>query len=98
MRDRMCASIKKRRDMPLTPLSTPNFGAMGKTGSWRIFRPNVDYVKCNGCTLCWIYCPDSAITRREDDKPIIDYDYCKGCGVCANVCPVKAIEMQREEG
>lgn len=88
---------KTRKEMPLTPLSFPTVGSMGKTGSWRTFRPEVDYSKCTRCTLCWIYCPDAAITRREDDSPQIDYDYCKGCGICANECPVKAITMLREE-
>jgi len=83
--------------MPLTPLSNPTFGSMGKTGSWRTFRPEIDYSKCTRCTICWIYCPDSAISRLEDDSPNIDYDYCKGCGICANECPVKAITMHREE-
>ena len=47
--------------------------------------------------MCWVYCPDAAITRGEDDSPKIDYDYCKGCGICANECPTKAITMKREE-
>jgi len=88
---------KSRKDMPLTPISYPTLWSMGKTGSWRTFRPVIDYSKCTKCTLCWVYCPDAAITRREDDSPEIDYDYCKGCGICANECPVKAITMQREE-
>lgn len=88
---------KARKEMPITTLSLPTVGSMGKTGSWRTFRPVVDYSKCTQCMLCWIYCPDGAITRQEDDSPGIDYDYCKGCGICANECPVKAITMEREE-
>ncbi|MBX5320619.1 MAG: 4Fe-4S binding protein [Candidatus Bathyarchaeota archaeon] len=88
---------KTRKEMPLTPLSLPTVGSMGKTGSWRTFKPVVNYSTCTKCTLCWIYCPDGAITRREDDSPEIDYEYCKGCGICANECPVKAITMEREE-
>ncbi|MGA3191214.1 MAG: 4Fe-4S binding protein [Candidatus Bathyarchaeia archaeon] len=93
----MNATTKSRKEWPLTPLSSPTVGSMGKTGSWRTFCPRVDYSKCTRCTLCWIYCPDAAITRREDDSPEIDYDYCKGCGICANECPTKAITMKREE-
>jgi 2-oxoacid:acceptor oxidoreductase delta subunit (pyruvate/2-ketoisovalerate family) len=91
------ATVKSRKEWPLTPLSSPTVGSMGKTGSWRTFRPDVNYSKCTHCTLCWIYCPDAAITRQEDDSPKIDYDYCKGCGICANECPTKAITMKREE-
>ena len=93
----MNATTKNRKKWPLTPLSSPTVGSMGKTGSWRTFRPEVDYSKCTRCTICWVYCPDAAITRREDDSPEIDYDYCKGCGICANECPTKAIAMKREE-
>ncbi|TET64249.1 4Fe-4S dicluster domain-containing protein [Candidatus Bathyarchaeota archaeon] len=88
---------KTRKEMPVTILSVPTVGSVGKTGFWRTFRPVIDYSKCIQCTLCWVYCPDGAITRQEDDSPEIDYDYCKGCGICANECPVKAITMQREE-
>jgi 2-oxoacid:acceptor oxidoreductase delta subunit (pyruvate/2-ketoisovalerate family) len=93
----MNAAPKTRKEMPLTPISYPTVGSMGKTGSWRTFRPEVDYSKCTRCTLCWIYCPDAAIARQKDDSPKIDYDYCKGCGICANECPSKAIVMKREE-
>jgi len=88
---------KKRKELPITPLSWPTVGSMGKTGSWRTFRPEINYSKCTRCTLCWVYCPDAAITRGEDDSPKIDYDYCKGCGICANECPTKCITMKREE-
>jgi len=67
-----------------------------KTGDWRAFRPVVDEAKCVNCLLCWIYCPDSAITRRE--KMIaVNYDYCKGCGICAQECPKQAIKMEEEQ-
>ena len=89
------ASAETGKETPITTLSYPKVG-VGKTGFWRTFRPEVDGSKCTQCTLCWIYCPDGAITREEDDSPKIDYDYCKGCGICANECPVKAITMVRE--
>ncbi|PIX31990.1 ferredoxin [Candidatus Bathyarchaeota archaeon CG_4_8_14_3_um_filter_42_8] len=93
----MSSIPKTRKEMPLTPISYPTVGSMGKTGSWRTFRPEVDYSKCTRCMLCWVYCPDAAISCQEDNSPKIDYDYCKGCGICANECPVKAIAMHREE-
>ena len=78
-----------------TTLSKPVRAAMGKTGSWRVFHPILDTEKCIKCWRCWIFCPETAIRRKE--YPEIDYDYCKGCGVCASECPVDAIEMGREE-
>jgi 2-oxoacid:acceptor oxidoreductase delta subunit (pyruvate/2-ketoisovalerate family) len=52
---------------------------------------------CNRCELCLIYCPDLAITRREDGTGFdINYDYCKGCGICNAECPRGAMMMTRE--
>jgi 2-oxoacid:acceptor oxidoreductase delta subunit (pyruvate/2-ketoisovalerate family) len=67
-----------------------------KTGGWRALKPVLDQSKCIRCLLCWFYCPEPAIKRREDDSVEIDYDYCKGCGICANECPAKAIAMVEE--
>lgn len=80
----------------VTTLSYPKRGAMGRTGSWRVFRPVLDENKCVRCLRCWIFCPESSITRLDDDSVRIDYDYCKGCGICARECPAKAIRMERE--
>jgi len=69
---------------------------MGKTGSWRVFRPTLHKDKCVKCLRCWIFCPEGAIKKNKDGTVSIDYDYCKGCGICANVCKVKAITIERE--
>lgn len=79
---------------PGAVITEPGSSARYETGSWRTFKPVVDAGKCNGCGLCWVYCPDAAIIK---EKPVsIDYRYCKGCGICANECPQKAIEMLPE--
>lgn len=74
-------------------ISRPGQGACGKTGSWRVFRPQVNRDLCNACGICAMFCPDNAIS----DDLEIDLDFCKGCGICAHECPKKAIEMAREE-
>jgi pyruvate ferredoxin oxidoreductase delta subunit len=78
-----------------TAISSPTIGAMGKTGTWRVFRPIIDVEKCIKCWRCWIFCPDGVISRN--DYPSIDLEYCKGCGICAHECPVDAIKMEREK-
>ncbi|MEM3185672.1 MAG: 2-oxoacid:acceptor oxidoreductase family protein [Conexivisphaerales archaeon] len=98
-------SEKKLRIVPLEMI-TSNDGlediiAVGnskvaKTGSWRIFKPVVDYEKCTACTVCYAYCPESALILRQDGKPEIDYDNCKGCLICYRECPPKAINIERE--
>jgi pyruvate ferredoxin oxidoreductase delta subunit len=77
-------------------LLEPGSAMKYKTGDWRAFKPNVDQGKCINCLLCWIFCPDAAIVRKEKFVDV-NYDYCKGCGICANECPVKAITMTEEK-
>ncbi|MCK4538007.1 MAG: FAD-dependent oxidoreductase [Candidatus Krumholzibacteria bacterium] len=51
---------------------------------------------CNYCDNCWVFCPDVAIHRRENEYEI-DLDYCKGCLICVEECPRNALST-REEG
>jgi len=67
-----------------------------ETGTWRAIKPILNKDKCIKCLICWVYCPDNAIKRLEDDYVEINYYYCKGCGICASECPTKAIEMVEE--
>lgn len=76
-------------------MTTPRSSMQTKTGSWRAFKPVIDYSKCVSCAICWSYCPEPAIFLK-DGKYTVDYEYCKGCGICAAECPVKAITMVRE--
>ena len=76
-------------------VETMGYGVLKSVADWRVFRPVVDLDKCTGCRLCWIYCPETAISLVEG-KPEIDYDKCKGCGICVNECPIGAIEFKRE--
>lgn len=76
-------------------LLEPGSALKYETGDWRAFRPIIDEAKCINCLLCWIYCPDAAILRKEK-VVAVNYDYCKGCGICATECPRDAITMTEE--
>ena len=71
-----------------------------KTGDWRTFVPRFVEENCIHCMFCWIYCPDTAVTVKDEKMTGFNYDHCKGCGVCAMECPGKkgnkAIVMEEE--
>ena len=58
-----------------------------KTGDWRVFKPIIDKSACITCRMCWISCPDAAISLDKDGYPTIDYGLCKGCLICEETCP-----------
>ncbi len=88
--DRQRPSYQARHDFSEANLGLRRDDALAEAR--RCFNCGV----CNGCEVCLVFCPDVAITRREDGRFDIDYDYCKGCGVCAEECPRGAIVMTRE--
>ncbi len=79
---------------PGAVITEPGSSQRYETGGWRTFRPIVDEAKCTGCGICWMFCPEAAITRGKPAK--VDLRYCKGCGICSNECPVKAITLKAE--
>ena len=50
---------------------------------------------CNNCDSCWLFCPESAITRVNGGYQI-NLDYCKGCGICAQECPRGVVSLIEE--
>ncbi|RPH80370.1 MAG: 4Fe-4S dicluster domain-containing protein [Nitrospiraceae bacterium] len=68
-----------------------------ETSGWRTFRPVLVPDKCNGCWLCFAYCPEGVISMTKDDKPVIDYAHCKGCQICVHECPTEALVAEREQ-
>ncbi len=80
----------------LIPYSKPGSTVENKTGSWKAFRPKVDFNLCVKCGICHNFCPEG-IMGNPKKAPIIDFEYCKGCSICATECPVKAIIMIREQ-
>ena len=55
---------------------------------------------CDGCGLCWFFCPDNAISLQpegEHFKVKILLEHCKGCGICSQVCPRGIISMLEDK-
>ena len=66
-----------------------------------------DPSKCTGCLKCYMYCPDGAVFKTDNDREAcpanrtdtsvaLDLDFCKGCGICARACAAGAITMVSE--
>lgn len=67
-----------------------------ETGSWRVFRPVINFKKCTHCMFCWLFCPDSSVIVKDSKLVGVDLKHCKGCGICASECPRQAITMEEE--
>ncbi len=105
-----CAAITKRKppqwidipfdkaDISSPSIHIPRSSEKLHTGSWRTQRPVIDLQRCTRCSLCNVYCPDSAISQDKDGYPLINYNHCKGCLICKEQCPVKAIDIKPEHG
>ena len=91
------AELTTWETLPLAGAVHPAGAPRTQTGGLRTGeKPTADLSLCVNCLLCWLYCPDSAVTLSDETFTGFDLDYCKGCGICVDVCPVAAIEMVRE--
>lgn len=70
--------------------------ALRETGAWRTEHPEIDLGKCKRCFLCYLYCPEAAMTLDAQNFPHVDYDHCKGCMICFEECPTDAISRRLE--
>ena len=66
------------------------------TGNWRQFRPVLHQELCTQCWICFVRCPEGAITLDVNEYPVVDYDECKGCLLCVHDCPTHAFTTEKE--
>jgi pyruvate ferredoxin oxidoreductase gamma subunit len=67
-----------------------------RTGSWRQVRPVPHQELCTRCRICFVRCPEAAISLGANDYPVVDYDQCKGCLLCVHECPTHALTAEKE--
>jgi uncharacterized Fe-S center protein len=68
----------------------------GKLAQHNDFKPQVDADKCTLCEVCTNYCPETAITLK-DDIIVVSNDKCIGCGECYAACQFDAISFKWED-
>jgi len=86
----------ERHELGATIIEAGN-SVYNETGGWRSLVPAIDVEKCDGCMLCYFYCPDASIVIENGKAVGIDLEHCKGCGICAKECPTDAIAMKIDE-
>ncbi|MCS6925674.1 MAG: 4Fe-4S binding protein [Candidatus Binatia bacterium] len=82
-------------------LAGPSIYAVGnspqrRTGNWRQFRPVLQVERCTRCWICFVRCPEAAISLDAQEYPVVDYDECKGCLLCVHECPTHAFTVEKE--
>jgi 2-oxoacid:acceptor oxidoreductase delta subunit (pyruvate/2-ketoisovalerate family) len=89
--------LRRWDELPPGGAVDPDAAPRPHTGAWRTGeKPQVELTACVNCLLCWLYCPDDAVTLDGETFTGFDLAYCKGCGICAEVCPVDAVAMVAE--
>jgi pyruvate ferredoxin oxidoreductase gamma subunit len=67
-----------------------------RTGNWRQFRPVLHQELCTRCWICFVRCPEAAISLDDHDYPVVNYEECKGCLLCVHECPTHAFVAEKE--
>ena len=68
-----------------------------ETGGWRTFRPVLIADKCNGCWLCFAYCPDGVIAMNRTIIRLWTMPIAKGVRSASIECPTHALVAEREK-
>lgn len=59
-----------------------------------LFYYEIDEEKCNGCHICFLRCPQKAISGEKKKPHTIDQEKCIKCSICYQSCKVDAIAIR----
>ena len=65
----------------------------GKLVQHSVSLPEISEQKCTKCGTCLKWCPENAITMKENNAEIFQ-DKCIGCGECIAVCRFNAVKFK----
>jgi pyruvate ferredoxin oxidoreductase gamma subunit len=101
--ENLAVSVAPLVDVAFDPprMAAPSIYALANsparhTGNWRQFRPVLHQELCTQCWICFVRCPEGAITLDANEYPVVDYDECKGCLLCVHDCPTHAFTTEKE--
>ncbi len=58
--------------------------------TFEVYLVHVDSEKCDGCELCFVYCPVDVFDMSHKATPARPQN-CLGCRTCEAVCKSKAV-------
>lgn len=90
-------SNKTWQDIETGFIVKPGGAKRYRTGDWRSQWPDYIRERCIRCGVCYVFCPDMAISILKDGYVEFSDYYCKGCGICARECPTGAIKMVKKK-
>ncbi len=59
-----------------------------------LFYYEIDEKKCNGCHVCFLRCPQEAISGEKKKPHTIDQEKCIKCSICYESCKVDAVAIK----
>jgi NADH:ubiquinone oxidoreductase subunit F (NADH-binding)/(2Fe-2S) ferredoxin/Pyruvate/2-oxoacid:ferredoxin oxidoreductase delta subunit len=59
-----------------------------------LFYYEIDEEKCNGCHICFLRCPQKAISGEKKGPHTIDQEKCIKCSICYESCKLDAIAIR----
>ena len=59
-----------------------------------LFYYEIDEEKCNGCHICFLRCPQEAISGEKKKLHTIDQEKCIKCSICYESCKLDAIAIK----
>jgi len=59
-----------------------------------LFYYEIDEAKCNGCHVCFLRCPQEAISGEKKKVHTIDQEKCIKCSICYESCKVDAVAIK----
>lgn len=59
-----------------------------------LFYYEIDDDKCNGCHVCFLRCPQKAISGEKKKPHSIDLEKCITCSICYELCKFDAIAIK----
>lgn len=80
--------------LPTPGSDRPGSAALAAREPIRFAPPSLREDRCDGCLVCYYFCPDGAIDPGPPLRVVAEW--CKGCNICMRECPRQALQSATE--